>query len=132
MSYERERDQYFAYGREVELNLISIHNDTDGVGGPFQHYSGLTLFYSDSKSESLSKFNSITVAPHDVPIISFMQFHEKKLGYPYSDCYQEGAYKLSYYDYYSYEHCISECKAEKILDQSGVQTARSFHLNFNT
>ena len=82
------RDQYFAYGRQVELNLISIHNDTDGVGGPFQHYSGLTLFYSDSKIESLSRFNSITVAPHDVPIISFTQFHEKKLGKPYSDCYQ--------------------------------------------
>ena len=113
--YVEMRDQYFAYGRQVELNLISIHNDTDGVGGPFQHYSGLTLFYSDARIESLSRFNSITVAPHDVPIISFTQFHEKKLGEKYSDCYQEGEYELNYYDYYAYEHCIRECFGETIL-----------------
>ena len=54
------RSQYFSYGRQVELSLIAIHNDTDGVGGQYQHSSGLTLYYADSKITSLSKFNSIT------------------------------------------------------------------------
>ena len=54
------RSQYFSYGRQVELSLIAIHNDTDGVGGQYQHSSGLTLYYADAKITSLSKFNSIT------------------------------------------------------------------------
>ena len=83
-----------AYGRKAQLSFVGIYNETDSRAGWYQYYSGFTLFYSHPYEDTLDPLQSIAVRPGVVPVVSFRQVHEKKLGLPYSQCVHDDQHNL--------------------------------------